>query len=49
MRRYQCRRLAAIAGAFGLGALLVLLSAYKLAFLLSALLLLAICRQFLFW
>jgi len=49
MRRDQCRRLAAIAGAFGLGALLVLLSAYKLAFLLSALLLLAICRQFLFW
>ena len=45
MRRYNCRRLAAIACAFVLGALLVLLSAYKLAFFLSALLLLSLCWQ----
>ena len=47
MRRYNCRRLAAIAGAFVLGALLVLFAAYKLAFVLSALMLLSLCRQLL--
>ena len=49
MRRYQCCRLAAVAGAFGLGALLMLFSAYKLAFLLSVLLLLVLCRQLSSW
>lgn len=45
MRRDQCRLLVMIAGAFGLGVLLMLLTAYKLAVIISALLLLAICRQ----
>ena len=45
MRRDRCCILAVAAGAFGLGALLMIFTAYKLAFIICALLLLTLCKQ----
>lgn len=49
MRRYQCCRLAIIAGAFGLGALLVLLCSFRLALILAVVLLVMLCFQLTRW
>ena len=49
MRREQYCRLAAVAGAFGLGALLVMASAYRLALIIAAGLLIILCRQLTKW
>ncbi|HWP51095.1 MAG TPA: hypothetical protein VN626_05275 [Clostridia bacterium] len=49
MRRFQCCRLAAIAGAFGLGALLVLLCSFRLALIFATVLLVCLGWQLLRW
>ena len=47
MRRFQCFRLAVIAGAFGLGALLVLLCSFRLALIFATVLLVILGWQLL--
>lgn len=49
MRRFQCCRLALVGGAFGLGALLVLICSFKLALFLAVVLLVLLCWQLVRW